>query len=75
MIKLEGRIIRLLKDSPPNANTDGRSTEVYRGNGYTVIVKFRQLNQMDEVGYYAGEMVITFGKRRVVVKVVGEIGC
>jgi hypothetical protein len=76
LIRVDGKDIYLHKDrqeSKPPAEDESR--DVYRGEGYTVVLETRRIKTTDEVSYYTGILHITGHAVNVRFRVHGEAGC
>jgi len=76
MIKVNGQIIILKKDTLNSKGIDDRSFhELFKGGGYTIILDVETKPVGDEGSSASGSMEIRYKDKRRIIKVKGGGGC
>jgi hypothetical protein len=74
IIKVKGKEISLKRIS--NVKTGNTYKDVYKGQGYTVILIVRDVKQIgDEGSLETGKLVITYEQSTIEINIRGEAGC
>ena len=76
LIKVNGKEIVLYKDRTKSESINNRNyVAVYKGQGYTAVLRMKQTEAYDEGGFYSGTLEIFGSGTNGTFKVHGEAGC